>query len=277
MPPASPPPPPPSALPPGHTAAQGGWADAEAVLGPAHPLVAVLRSTETASEQTVAIGGVLAADLIVVLEHAPLGLPLALPLALALACVAAQIALGLRLAHLVWRRRAVCRQLIIDGGANLPLHAVEREVDRLGAARCRTTLAKAINRLTDEATYPRSRQVFEPMIFHLAVVRAVVAELREIARLLQSGHVDVRGVACIESLLVSGESPLYGVQADVLRDELGRARYFLAGSPLPLTRKEHRIMPDDHKDVASRDLMIGFGILGTCAVLATLFAIIASL
>ena len=274
MPPASPPPP--SA----HRTRQSTpheWADAEAALGPVHPLVAVLRSYQTAREQAVAVGGILAADLIVVLEHAPLGLALGLPLALALACVTAQIAIGLRVAYLAWRRRAICRQLIIDGEGDLPLRAVERERRRLETARRCAELAEAIGRLVDEATHPRSRRAFKPLIYHPAVVRAVAAELHEITRLLRYGDVDVRGVASVEALLVSGESPLYGVQAEVLRDELGRVRYFLAGSPLPLTRKEHRIMPDDYEDVGSKDLKIAFGVLGTCAILAILIGIIASL
>jgi hypothetical protein len=241
MPPASRPPP--SAH--RQTAAHGEQAYAEAALGPTHPLVAVLRSSQTAREQAVAIGAVLAADLIAVLEHAHLALSLALPLALALTCAAAQIALGLRLAYLAWRRRDICRQVISDGGADLPLPAVERELRRLGTARCQADLAEAVTRLIDEASHPHSRSAFKPLIYHPAVVAAVAGELHEIARLLRSGDVDVRGVACVESLLVSGESPLYGVQADLLRDELGRVRYFLAGSPLPLRRKDDRAMVEN--------------------------------
>jgi hypothetical protein len=241
MPPASRPPP--SVQ--GHTAAHGERASAEAALGPAHPLVAVLRSSQTASEQAVAIGGVLAVDLIVMLDHVHLALSLALPLTLALVCATAQIPLGLRIAYLAWRKRAICRELICDGGADLPLPGVERELRRLGTARCQADLAEAVIRLTDEASHPRSRPVFKPLIYHPTVVAAVAGELHEIARLLRSGNVNVRGVACVESLLVSGESPLYGVQADLLRDELGRVRYFLAGSPLPLRRKESRAMAEN--------------------------------
>ncbi len=235
MPPAFPPPP--SADPPQHPATQVEWEYAEATLGPAHPLVAVLHSSQTAKEGAVAIGGLQAADLIVMLENAPL----APPLALAIACVAVQIALGLRIAYLAWRRRDICRQLIIDGREQLPLPAVERELRRLGAPGYQAELAQSIDRLADEATHTRSRPLFTPQIYHLCVLRAVAAELREIARLLHSGNVAVRGVAHVESLLTSGESPLYGVQVDLLRDELGRARYFLAGLPLPL--HERRFEP----------------------------------
>ena len=189
-----------------------------------------------------AIGGVLAVDVIVILDHAHLALSLTLPLALALACAAAQTLLGLRIVYLAWRRRDICRQLISDGRADLPLPAVERELRRLDTARCQADLAEAVTRITDEASHPRSRPAFKPLIYHPAVVAAVAGELHEIARLLRSGNVDVRGVACVEWLLISGESPLYGIEADVLRDELGRVRYFLAGSPLPPRRKERRTM-----------------------------------
>jgi hypothetical protein len=258
-------------------AAQAESAQAEVTLGPAHPLVAVLRSSQAVAEQAVAVGAVLAADLLVVLEHAPLGLSLTLPLAIALACAAAQTALGLRFAHLAWRRRAICRQLIVDGRARLPLPAIDCELRRLGTARCQTALAEAINGLTDEAMDPRSVPIFRPLIINVAVVRALAAELRELARLLQSGDVDARGVACVESLLVSGASPLYGFEVGPLRDELGRARYFLIGSPLPLGRKERQVMVEGHGDPASRDLKIGFGVLGTCAAVAIILGIVFSL
>ena len=193
--------------------------------------------SETAGEQTVVIGAVLAADLIVLLEHAPLGLALGLPLALALACVAVQIALGLRIAYLAWRKRDICRELIIEGREQLPLPTVERELKRLGAPRLQAELAQSIERLTDQAAHPRTRGTTWPPIRSLNVVRAVAPELHEIARVLHSGKAGLRGVAHVEALLTLGESPLYGVQAELLRDELGRARFLLAGSTS--TRKEN--------------------------------------
>jgi hypothetical protein len=230
-------PPPQSASPSGQSATPCEWACAAATLGPAHPLVAVLRSFQTAGEQVVVIGSVQAADLIVLLEHAPLGLALGLPLALALACVAVQIALGLRIAYLAWRKRDICRELIIEGREQLPLPTVERELKRLGAPRLQAELAHAIERLTEQAAHPRTRGTPWPPIRSLKVVRAVAPELHEIARVLHGGKAALRGVAHVEALLTSGESPLYGVQAELLRDELGRARFFLAGPTS--TRKEN--------------------------------------
>jgi hypothetical protein len=185
----------------------------------------------------VVIGSVQAADLIVLLEHTPLGLALGLPLALALACVAVQIALGLRIAYLAWRKRDICRELIIEGREQLPLPTVERELKRLGAPRLQAELAHAIERLTEQAAHPRTRGTPWPPIRSLNVVRAVAPELHEIARVLHGGKAALRGVAQVEALLTSGESPLYGVQAELLRDELGRARFFLAGPTS--TRKEN--------------------------------------
>ena len=124
-------------------------------------------------------------------------------------------------------------------------------------------------------------------------MRGVAAELREIARLLRSGNAALRGVAHVESLLTSGESPLYGVQVELLRDELGRARFLLAGTYIypkgePMTgqpttssvetsRKENRFLDWDSKDVGTKDLIIGFGIMGSMAVVAIALGIILSL
>ncbi len=196
---------------------------AEATLGPAHPLIAVLRSSQTAREQALTVGAVQTADLILLLENAPLALPLAL------ACVVVQIALGLRIAYLASRRRVLCRQLIIGGREQLPLPTIERELRRLGTPLHQAELAQAIDRLADEATHARCRPPLAPPMYHVCVLRAVAAELHEIALLLHSGDAAARGVAHVESLLTAGESPLYGIEVEPLRDELARARYFLAG------------------------------------------------
>ena len=214
---------PPGAHPSKRRIRQAEWASAEANLGPAHPLVAVLHSSQTARKQALTVGAVLAADLTVLVENASLALPLAL------ACFAVQIVLGLRIAYLASRRRGICRQLIIDGEEQLPLAAIERELRRLRAARHQAALAQSIERLAEAATNPRSRPPFP--IYHLSVLRAVAAPLREIGRLLHGGDAGVRGVALVESLLASGDSPLYGTEVGPLREELARARYLLAGRP----------------------------------------------
>lgn len=217
----SPPPSAPPKQPRGQVAGECGYA--EATLGTEHHLPAVLRSLQTAKEQVLIVGAVQTADLILLFENVALALPLAL------AGAAVQIALGLRIAYLASRRRDICRQLIIDGREQLLLPAVERELRRLGATPHQATLAQTIDRLVDEATRPNSRPPFTPPIYHARVLRAASTELHEISRLLHSGNVAVRGVAHVEWLLTSGESPLYGIQAEALRDELGRARYLLAG------------------------------------------------
>lgn len=195
---------------------------AEETLGTSHPLSAALRSSRTAREQALTIAAVQAADLMLLLENARLAL------SLALACLAMQIMLGGRIACLAWRKREMCRRLIIDGRGRLPLGAVQRELRRLEATTHQATLAESVDRLVDAATDPGPTPLFALTIYHVCVVRAVAAELREVALLLRSGNVAVRGVAHVESLLTSGESPLYGLEVEPLRDELGRARYFLA-------------------------------------------------
>lgn len=197
-------------------------ARAEAELGPVHPLVVVLGRYRTAVEQVATITVVQAADLFLLLQHTPLAVPVLH------ACIGVQIPLALRIAWLAAERRDVCRDLIIDGRQGLPLASVEREVDRLVDVERRASLAGSLDRLVDEAAQPGFGcprcVVYEP-----ALLRAVAEELEAVARALGERDAGVRGVALVESLLTSGRSPLHGNEVAPLREELGRARYFLAG------------------------------------------------
>jgi len=65
-------------------------ASAEAILNPGHPLIAILRQSQTVMEQALTVAGLQAAGVILLWKG-----PLALPLALT--CGVVQIALGLRI------------------------------------------------------------------------------------------------------------------------------------------------------------------------------------
>ena len=149
--------------------------------------------------------------------------PLALPLVLA--CGAVQIALALRIACLKSETRALARQLIIEGREQLPLRSVSRELRGIRDSRHRSALALSIDRLANEASRPRGGRPY--LIYRPTVVRAVAAQLHEIAVLMRPNDAPVRGVAHIEWLITAGESPLYGTDVGPLREELARARYFL--------------------------------------------------
>jgi hypothetical protein len=194
---------------------------AEALLGAAHPLVGLLRRSQTALEQTLAVA---AAELVAgVLTYRGFAVGPALVGAgtVVLAIVA------LRLAVLRQCRRDLCVDMIIEDAGRLPLGTVEREWRRLEGPRHLATLARALDEVVDSAARPLPVIPASRPLFDVRVVRAVGSQLSEIARLLRTDSPPVRGVACVERLITSGRSPLYGTNTDLLREELRRARYLL--------------------------------------------------
>jgi hypothetical protein len=191
---------------------------AEAMLGRGHPLIAILRLSETVREQVWTVAGFQVAGVLLLWKQ-----PLAVPLALAGGVVL--IALGLRILCLESQKRAACRQLIIEGRERLPLPSMRRELRRLEDNNHRHALAGSIDKLANEASHPpraRPHPIYRP-----AVVGAVAGQLREIAALVDANDTPVRGVAHIEWLITAGQSPLYGSDVAPLREELTRARYLL--------------------------------------------------
>lgn len=122
--------------------------------------------------------------------------------------------------------RDVCLAMISRGEGQARVESLVRARVRLDSPRHRDMLAsslEAVIRILDQrpARVAASRPLFRPW-----VVRPFAPELRAIAELLRSGG-GVRGVAVVERLLTSGESPLYGRDLEPLRIELRRARYLL--------------------------------------------------
>jgi hypothetical protein len=195
---------------------------AEALLGATHPLVGVLRRSQTALEQTLTSAGVQLVACVLFL----CGVPCAPPLAIAAAVV--EIALGLRLAVLLQTRRDLCLELIIGGAGRLPLGAVEREWRRVEDPRHLVRLARSLEQMVDTAERPPARIPSSRPLFDVRVIRLVGPQLREIAGLLRTDAPPLRGVALVERLMASGLSPLYGGDVEPLREELGRARFLLA-------------------------------------------------
>ena len=64
-------------------------------------------------------------------------------------------------------------------------------------------------------------------LYSRRVVAAVAPELEETAQALRRSDASVRGVALSERLLSGHDSPLYGDDADRLREELRRVRFLL--------------------------------------------------
>jgi hypothetical protein len=198
---------------------------AERLLGASHPLVGVLRNSDTATQQLVSVTAAQAASLVFLAGDLRFGL------SLAIAGVLVQIGLGCRFAALKARRRELCLELIIGGRQALPLACVDRERRRLLDPRTSKRLATSVDEMLEIAA--RSLLVHPAVrpICYVRVIRRVAPELRQVASMLRGGATCVRGVAAVECLLTSPASPLYGVEVEALRQELGRACYLLRLTP----------------------------------------------
>ena len=198
---------------------------AETLLGAGHPLVGLLRQSDTAFEQLVSVTAVQAAGVVFLSGNLRFGL------SLAIAGVVVQVGLGCRLAALRACRRELCLELIVGGSQGLPLSCIDRERRRLLDPRTWEQFATSIDEMLEIAARPLPVHPAARPIFCVRVVRRVAPELRQIASLLRGDAPGVRGVAAVEWLLTSSATPLYGVQVEPLRQELGRARYLLGLRP----------------------------------------------
>lgn len=190
-------------------------------LGAGHPLAGVLREAETVFAQLVSVTAVQAAGVVLLFGNLRFGL------SLAIAGVVVQLALVCRLAALKAHRREVCLELIVAGRERLPLACVAREWLRLLNPRTADQLAGSVDEILEVADQRPPLHPAGRPIFHIGVIRRVAPELHQVASLLRAGRPCVRGVAAVEWLLTSAESPLYDVDVESLRQELGRVRYLL--------------------------------------------------
>jgi hypothetical protein len=195
---------------------------AELVLGPAHPLVALLHQFDTAFEQAVSVTAVQAAGIVFLVGDHGFGL------SLVLAAAVVQLGLGLRLASLRVSRRELCVELIIEGPRGLRLACVERECHRLLDPRKAAQLARSVQEIVETAAHQVPRVAAARPLFDVRVIRPVVPELRQIASLLRADRPSLHGVAAVERLLTSPATPLYGSEVESLRQELWQARYLLS-------------------------------------------------
>ena len=190
---------------------------ARAFLGDRHPLVRAVYRTSVAVERSCVVCGMACASAAAHLEgvHGAL--------AYLVASVVVQGALACDLALLASRRGDCARELIIQGRADLPLDAVQREPAR------RAALADQLEAIRQAAQRPVPRPPAARPMFKLRVVAAVDPELAVVARRLWSEPQGVRGIAMAQRLLTDGGSPLYGASTGALREELRRLIFMLGG------------------------------------------------
>ena len=193
---------------------------AGAALGPAHPLVGVLAELETVGQQLPAVAAVNVLALTLWWAGLPGGFPLVA------ISVFGLVVLGCRRMLLVQRRRELCLDLIVAGRARLPLAAVARESRRLLMPHYRACLARTLEDLARVGQHGRQPLTAQPWR-DMKGVRSTSPQLHELACLLRRGRVSARAVAVTEQLLASPESPLYGSEPELLREELRRVRYLL--------------------------------------------------
>jgi len=201
---------------------------ADAVLGPSHRLTRALTRKLALARQLLVALATLATALAAVAIHLRWG-PL---LAGAAGVVSVGFALAVAAARGSVRERA--RGLLITEEGPILLAAVVRERRRLGSRKERERLARSLERLLRDARrwseiLPRFRPL--PGVQNL---RHAGQEVEAVVALLRSERADVRGVALVARLLSDGaSSPLYGNDARLLREELGRIRFVLARGAEP--------------------------------------------
>ena len=188
---------------------------ASAVLGPDHPLARATDALESVVRQSLAVAAVLIGAVIDLIAGRMWAATLAASAAIVLVGLTA-IAAACKQTQ---RDRALA--LILEGRENVPVAAVQRQRRRLLDPRTRTTLARNLTVMIDQASDRRGLQAcrIRPL-FDRAVIRAVADDLRAMIRLLDSDHAPVRGIALVEHLLTDPFSPLYGNRTESLRQEL---------------------------------------------------------
>ena len=187
-----------------------------------HPL---LRATETAhytGRQWVHVAAVLTGSVIAQIEGREWAGPLALSAAIVLLILTVLVA-----AH-KQRERDCAIELVLEGHETVPIAAVQSQRRRLLSDQTRNGLAGNLEDLIRQAANrSRLRMRVTPLPFDPKVLTMAAGELRDVIGLLRTEGVSARGVARAERLVEHAVSPLYGQDADALREELRRVRDLL--------------------------------------------------
>lgn len=197
---------------------------ASAVLGSDHPLARATEALDGVVRQWLAVAAVLVGSII--------DLAVGRAWAATLAASATVVLLGLAAIAAACRQsqRDCALALILAGRGSVPVAVVQRQRRRLVDSRTRTTLARNLAVMIDQASTRRGLSACKIRpLFDRAVIRAVADDLRAVIRLLRSEQAPARGVALVEHLLTDGFSPLYGNQVESLREELHRIGHQLIG------------------------------------------------
>jgi hypothetical protein len=214
----------------------GGWLSARLlgertarsagiVLGRGHPLARGIDAVGCVSKQWLACAALMAGALIARIEgDARAG---------AVALSAGLVLLALTVVVLALRRRVrdEAMDLIAEGHEALPIAVVQRQRQRLLSPRTRDTLARTLEMMLRQALRPPKIMTRGARpLFSVLVIASVAPDLRALISVLGTENAGARGVGLLERLITHGDSPLYGHEAAVLREELRRVRSALGSN-----------------------------------------------
>ncbi len=189
------------------------------VLGRSHPLTRGIDSVGCVSKQWLTCAALMAGALIARIEGDAW--------AVAVAVSAGLVLLTLTVVVLALRRRVrdEAMHLIAEGHETLPIAVVQRQRQRLLSPRTRDTLARTLEMMLRQALRPpRIMTRGARPLFSVLVIASVAPELRALISVLRTKNASARGVGLLERLITDSDSPLYGREAAVLREELRRVR-----------------------------------------------------
>ena len=193
---------------------------ARSVLGPDHPLVHRQARLKVAVEQCVVVFALLGFGVFALIQQLPFGARLA---ASALVMLAALL---VRAVALVRERNQCALKLIAEGRGDITLSTVERVKQRLLRPGYRERLARSLDDIRDEVERPMAELYPIRPVYSVHVIRAAGPDLADVARRLRTAT-DPHALARAEQLITDGRAPLYGNAAELLRQELGRIRFFI--------------------------------------------------
>jgi hypothetical protein len=190
-------------------------------LGAEHPLARALDRLGVLLRQSLAVAALLSAGVAALAA----GVPVALWVVVGAGAVEAVLLCGMALLAQARRERAL--DLVIQGGGDLPLAAVQHERRRLSHPECREWLARWLDDIREAGERPVGYQRAARPLFNVGMMAELGSELAAVAGALRRGGADPRGVALAQRLLCDGTSPLYGRDVELLRQELHRICFLL--------------------------------------------------
>jgi hypothetical protein len=195
------------------------------VLGPSHPLTRGIDAVGCVSKQWLTGAALMAGALIARIEGDAWADAVALSAGLVLLTLTV-VVLALR-----QRVREEAIHLIAEGDEALPIAVVQRQRQRLLSPRTRDTLARTLEMMLRQAVRPpRIMTRGARPLFSGLVIASVAPDLRALISVLRTKNASAKGVGLLERLITHGDSPLYGREAAVLREELRRVRIALGSN-----------------------------------------------